>query len=60
VKAYHYEEGISQKRFLEFETKLIEFEHFVIGLHERNKYSLSKIGNADKTAVLSTCLAFML
>jgi hypothetical protein len=24
---------ISQKLFLEFESKLIEFQHFVIGLH---------------------------
>jgi hypothetical protein len=40
---------------LEFETKLTEFQHFVIGLRQRNKYSLSQICNADETAVFSTC-----
>jgi hypothetical protein len=37
----------------EFETKLIEFWCFVIGLQRRNKHSLSQIGNADETAVFS-------
>jgi hypothetical protein len=38
---------ISQKLRSEFETKLIEFQHFVTGLRRRNKYSLSQLGNAD-------------
>jgi hypothetical protein len=42
---------ISQKLPLEFETKLIEFQRFVIGLCWRNNYSLSQNSNADKTAV---------
>jgi hypothetical protein len=32
---------INQKLPLEFETKLVEFQRFVIGLCQRNKYSLS-------------------
>jgi hypothetical protein len=36
----------------EFETKPTEFQHFVIGLQQRIKYSLHQIGNAYKTAVL--------
>jgi hypothetical protein len=35
----------------EFETEVIEFQHFVIGLCQRSKYSLSQIGTADETAV---------
>jgi hypothetical protein len=50
---------ISQKLPMEFETKLIEFQCFVIGLHQRNKYSLSQTGNADKTAVFSICLSII-
>jgi hypothetical protein len=50
---------IGQKLPLEIETKLIEFQHFVIGLHRRNKYSLSQISNADETAVISTCLTII-
>jgi hypothetical protein len=42
---------ISQKLPSEFETKLIKFQHFVIGVCRRSKYSLSKIGSADETAV---------
>jgi hypothetical protein len=42
---------ISQELPLEFETKQIEFEHFIIGLCQRNKYSLSQISSADKTAI---------
>jgi hypothetical protein len=40
---------ISQKLPSEFETKLTEFQRFIIGLHRRNNYSLSQIGNADET-----------
>jgi hypothetical protein len=40
---------ISQKLPSEFETKLIEFQHFVVGLLRRNTYSLSLISNANKT-----------
>jgi hypothetical protein len=50
---------VSQKLPLKFETKLIEFQCFVIGLHRRNKYSLNQIGNADKTAGFSTCLTII-
>jgi hypothetical protein len=50
---------ISQKLSLEFETKLIILQCFVIGLHRRNKYSLSQIGNGDKTAVFSTCVTII-
>jgi hypothetical protein len=38
---------ISQKLPSEFEIKPIEFHSFVTGLCQRNKYSLSQIGNAD-------------
>jgi hypothetical protein len=44
---------ISQKLNSEFETKLTEFQSFVIELRQRNKYSLSQMGNADETAVSS-------
>jgi hypothetical protein len=43
--------NISQKLPSEFETKLIEFQRFIIGLRRRYKYSLSRIDNADETAV---------
>jgi hypothetical protein len=44
----------------EFETKLIEFQHFVIGLRRSNKYPLSQIGNVDEIAAFfSTCLAII-
>jgi hypothetical protein len=36
---------------LEFETKLIKFQLFFIGLCRRNNYSLSQSSNADETAV---------
>jgi hypothetical protein len=49
-------EKISQKLSLDFETKLIELQGFATGLHQRNKYSLSQIGNEDETADFSTCL----
>jgi hypothetical protein len=42
---------IDQKLPSEIETELIEFQHFVIGLCQRNKYSSSLISNADETAV---------
>jgi hypothetical protein len=38
---------IGQKLPSEIETELTEFQHFVIGLCQRNKYSLSKIGSAN-------------
>lgn len=41
----------SQKLPSEFETKRTEFQHFVIGLRQRNKYCLSQTGTADETAV---------
>jgi hypothetical protein len=50
---------ISPKLPSEFETKLTEFQCFVIGLQQRNNYSLSQIGNADKTAVFFTRLAII-
>jgi hypothetical protein len=51
---------INEKLPSEHETKLIEFQRFVIGLRQRNKYSSSQISNADKTAVFFTCLAAIL
>jgi hypothetical protein len=42
---------ISQELPPQFETKLIKFQNFVIGLRRRNEYSLSQIDNADETAV---------
>jgi hypothetical protein len=42
---------INQKFPSDFETRLIEHQCFVIGLHQRNNYSLSQIGNADETAI---------
>jgi hypothetical protein len=42
---------ISQKLHLEFGNKQIEFNCFVIGLRQRNKYYLSQIDNAGETAV---------
>jgi hypothetical protein len=42
---------ISPKLPSEFETKVTEFQRFVIGLRRRNKWSLSQIGNADETAI---------
>jgi hypothetical protein len=52
-KAYHYDEEQKLVKIiiLEFGTKLTEFQHFVIGLHRRNKYSLSQISKAEETAV---------
>jgi hypothetical protein len=50
---------ISYKLLSEFETKLTEFQHFVIGLHRRNKF-LSQISNADETAVFTTCLTIIM
>jgi hypothetical protein len=47
---------ISQKLASEFEPKLIEFQHFVIGVRRKNKYSLGQIGNLEETAVFSSCL----
>jgi hypothetical protein len=41
---------ISQKLPLEFETKLTEFQHFVIWPCRRNNYSLSQFGSADEIA----------
>jgi hypothetical protein len=42
---------IGQKLPSEIETELIEFQHLVTGLCQRNKYSLSQIISAAETAV---------
>jgi hypothetical protein len=36
----------------DFKKKMTEFACFVIVLYQRNKYSLSQIGNADETTGL--------
>jgi hypothetical protein len=44
---------------LKFETKLMEFKCFVIGLYRRNKNSLSHTVNVDETTVFLACLAII-
>lgn len=43
--------SICQKIPIDFETKLVNFQRYIIELHKNRNYSFSQIGNADETPV---------
>jgi hypothetical protein len=53
-------EKISQKFPLEFEIEVTELRHFVTGLCQRSKFSLSQIGNIDGITIFFSCFTIIL